>query len=217
MDKPKSLANISGKPFLEYQIAFLRKYKITDIVVCIGYKGQQIEDYFLDGRSYGVSIKYSKEKDLLGTGGAIKNARGLLKRKFLVLNGDTLFLTNLHSFINFHNEQSSKATVALTTSQDQSRYGTVVLNDNKRIIDFREKSPSSSNLINAGIYLFDSTCFPWNSLPDVFSLEKDFLPRLILQANVYGFVDDSYFIDIGTVDGYRKLENDIQAGSIKVF
>ncbi|MGH9910375.1 MAG: sugar phosphate nucleotidyltransferase, partial [Nitrososphaerales archaeon] len=127
-DRPKPLALINGRPFLEYQIAFLKKYNIRDIVLCIGYQGEKIEEYFSDGIRHGVSIRYSREKELLGTGGAIKNARNLLEKRFFVLNGDTLFLIDLYKMLNFHLQNSADVTIALTKTPDQTRYGSVTIN-----------------------------------------------------------------------------------------
>lgn len=216
-DRPKSLAVINGKPFLEYQIEFLKKYEITDIVICIGYLGKEVERQFLDGKKYGVSITYSREQDLLGTGGALKNARTLLDNRFFVLNGDTIFLTNLLDLENFHKQNSADVTMALTRVEDQSRYGSVTLERKgtnqygSKVLAFSEKSSASGPLINAGIYLIEKGLFSWDTLPRIFSLENDFLPRIVESSRFYGFLDiDAYFVDMGTAEGYRKLEEDIK-------
>jgi D-glycero-alpha-D-manno-heptose 1-phosphate guanylyltransferase len=217
MDRPKSLAVINGKPFLEYQIEFLKKYEITDIVICIGYLGKKVERQFLDGKKYGVSVTYSRERNQLGTGGALKNARALLDNRFFVLNGDTIFLTNLFDLEDFHKQNSADVTMALTRVEDQTRYGSVTLEDDSknqhgcRIRNFSEKSSVPGVLINAGIYLMEKNLFSWTNLPRIFSLENDFLPRIVQSSRFYGFVDvGAYFVDMGTAEGYRKLEEDIK-------
>ena len=216
-DRPKSLAEINGKAFLEYQIEFLKQFLITDIVICVGYLGEKVERHFSDGNKFGISIRYSREQDLLGTGGALKNASSMLDNRFFVLNGDTLFHTNLQEMENFHEQNCADVTMALTRVSDLSRYGSVTLEQNytnrhgSRIINFSEKSSSSGMFINAGIYIMEKNSCSWHELPAIFSLENDILPRIVRRARVYGFVDaNAYFIDIGTVQGYRKLEEDIK-------
>jgi D-glycero-alpha-D-manno-heptose 1-phosphate guanylyltransferase len=218
-DRPKPLAEICGKAFLEYQIEFLKKYHVKDIILCIGYLGEKIEEHFLEGSAYGVFITYSKERDLLGTGGALRNARDLLGERFFVLNGDTLFMINLFEMEKFHEQNLADATIALTKVKDQSRYGSVTLEKNtfnnrigSRIIGFSEKSCSSGSTVNAGIYLIEKKLFPWEDLPTTFSLESNFLPSIIQTSIVLGFVDEhAYFVDIGTIEGYRTLQEDMKS------
>jgi len=222
-DKPKALVEINGKPFLEYQLEFLNRYRVTDLIVCTGYLGEKVEKHFSDGKEYGVSIRYSRELDLLGTGGALKNASFMLDDRFFVLNGDTIFDTNLHSMKNFHEKSRADATLALTSVSDQSRYGSVTCEEKNpfckdpgnRITRFAEKASSSDQLISAGIYLLEKRLFSWHDLPNIFSLEKDFLPQVVLESQVHGFLDiNAYFVDIGTPEGYRKLSEDIKFGKI---
>jgi NDP-sugar pyrophosphorylase family protein len=216
-DRPKALAEINGKAFLEYQIEFLKRFLITDIVICTGFLGEKVEKHFSDGNKFGVSIRYSRERDLLGTGGALKNARSMLDNRFFVLNGDTLFQTDLSEMEHFHEQNYADITMALTRVSDRSRYGSVTLEDNynnrhgSRITNFSEKSSSSGSFINSGIYLMEKSSCSWHELPDIFSLENNILPQVVLRSRVYGFLDvNAYFIDIGTVQGYRKLERDIK-------
>lgn len=86
---PKSMVKVAGKPFLEHQINLFKKNKIFDIVLCTGFLSEQIEKYFGDGNKFGVKIEYSREKEELGTGGALKNATNLLKEEFFIIYGDS--------------------------------------------------------------------------------------------------------------------------------
>lgn len=222
-DKPKALVEINGRPFLEYQLDFLKKYHVTDVIICTGYLGEKVEKHFADGKKFGLSIRYSRELSLLGTGGALKNASSMLDDRFLVLNGDTIFHTNLNDMQNFHKKNYADATIALTMVSDQSRYGSVtceggnpISNDTgNRITGFSEKFSNSGLLVSGGIYMMEKSLFPWQDLPNIFSLENDFLPRVVLRSRVHGFVDsNAYFVDIGTVEGYRKLSEDIKFGDV---
>ena len=95
-DIPKSLMEIHGKPFLEYQIELIKRYNFDELVLCIGHLGEQIKDYFGDGSKFGISIKYSKDNGL-GVIGAIKNAEPLLLDTFILMYGDSYLPS-----INFH-------------------------------------------------------------------------------------------------------------------
>lgn len=205
-DLPKPMALIEGKPFLEYQIGFLKNAGISDIILCTGYQGEKIQQYFLDGKKHGITIRYSHEKEPLGTGGPIKYVRDLLDCEFFVLNGDSLFMIDMNSMKSFHRENNADATLALVNVKNSSRFGTVQLDANFQIKEFSEKENSSEGYINGGIYLFKKSCFDWNNLPDKFSIEKEFFPCLVKNKKVFGFVSESYFIDIGTPEDYKKIK-----------
>jgi MurNAc alpha-1-phosphate uridylyltransferase len=92
-DKPKSLLKVAGKPFIFWQLDLIRNATIHDVVLCVGYLGDQIEKCVGDGKHYGLNIKYSYD-DHLGTGGAIKKALPLLGNEFMVIYGDSYLRCN---------------------------------------------------------------------------------------------------------------------------
>jgi len=91
---PKSMIEIKGKPFLEHQIALLKENGLTDVVLCVGYLADSIKSYFDTGKAFGVAIQYSEEEEPLGTGGALKKAKGMLEDEFFVLYGDSYLLVD---------------------------------------------------------------------------------------------------------------------------
>lgn len=203
---PKPLLLVGERPFLEYQILQLRRHNLTNIILCIGYLGQKIRQYFGDGDSWGVNINYSDEKEALGTGGAIKLAECLVKdHDFLVLNGDSYFNIDLGELIDFHKRQRALVTLALLKIRKPERYGLVEIDKNFSIVDFKEKGPApKSNLINGGIYVFDRGVFDF--IPKgKSSLEKDLFPGLI-GKRFYGRPHTAYFIDIGIPQAYREIQ-----------
>ena len=91
-DRPKPMALVEGKPFLEYVLQGLKKSGIDDIIFAVGYKGGMVEEYFGDGSRFGIRARYAYEEELLGTAGAIKNAgKYVTDEQFFVLNGDTFY------------------------------------------------------------------------------------------------------------------------------
>jgi len=215
-DRPKPMALIQGKPFLEYQIEWLKKNGVKNIIFSTGYMGEKIEEYFHSGEKHDVLITYVKEKDLLGTGGAIKNARDIFDEQFLALNGDSMFMVDIKSMVKFHNDNNADLTISLARVKEKSKFGNVKTNNKSQITEFVEKGDSPTGLINGGVYYFEKSKFDWQSLPDKFSIERDFFPQVIKNKRVFGFVSDSYFIDIGTEEDYEKFGKDLSDGMVKL-
>ena len=205
-DVPKPMAPVGGKPFLEYQIELLKKFNIRKIVLSVGFKADAISEYFKDGSRLSVQIEYSKENVPLGTGGAVKKALPLLGNHFLVLNGDSIILTDLTAFINFHKNKNSGQSILLTKVYNSSRYGNVVIDKNNQIVKFSEKDVKSNNgFINAGVYLIEKNSIDWKNMMNSFSVEKDLFPSLVEKGKLYGFPVDGFFIDIGMPEDYDKV------------
>ena len=207
-DYPKPMVSIGGRPFLEYLILQLKKYNLTEIVLCIGYLGEKIKEYFQDGAKWEVKIEYSEEKKPLGTGGAIKLARNFIKgENFLVLNGDSYLDINFDELIKFHKLQEVLAILALVEVNKMDRYGAVEIDKDYRITNFREKEAiSRSNLINGGVYIFHKGIF--NFIPEGrVSLEKDIFPKLIGKG-FHGKPHRTYFIDIGVPEDYNRIQKE---------
>jgi len=211
-DRQKTMADISGKPFLYYTISNLKKQGIKDIILCTGHMAEGIKDYFKDGKDFGVTIQYSHEDKPLGTAGAIKNAENLIKEDFIVLNGDAFFDINFDEFINFSKKKKSTV-IALKRVEDTSRYGVVNFDEDLRIINFTEKPGSEgkkSGFINGGIYLLKKETLKEIPKDKKVSIEREIFPRLIKNKKVFAFTSDNYFIDIGLPETYQEFISHIK-------
>ena len=209
-DIPKSMAPINGKPFLDYQLQFIKAAGFKRVIISTGYLGEQIREYF--GNSYReLEIQYSHETEPLGTGGAIKKAFSLVQTPHaLVLNGDTMFRIDPDLFFQRHIEKLADVSIALRMVDNASRYGQVKCNSDNQIIAFSEKSAKAEpGIINGGIYLISSRYFRACLLPDKFSFEKDFLEQQINASAIYGQVFNDYFLDIGIPEDYQRAQNEI--------
>lgn len=206
-DIPKPMAPVGKKPFLEYLILQLKRHKLTDIVICLGFKGDKIKEYFKDGKRWGVKISYSIEYEPLGTGGAIKFAEKLINdENFIVMNGDSFLEIDLNMMINFHLDVGSYITIALVEVEDPARYGIVEINGRNKIKNFDEKSSSLKlKLVNAGVYIFNRKILHYFPNGKV-SLEEEIFPKLIGKG-IYGFPVKGFFIDIGTPESYKSIRN----------
>lgn len=215
-DIPKPMADINGRPFLEYLLEYLEQYLFNRVILAVGYRKEMIMSYFGDNFK-GMSISYSVEDEPLGTGGAIKKAMELAKTPLVfVFNGDTMFRVDIRKMTDFHRARESKFTLALREVMDCTRYGSVELEWDRSIIRFREKGDfegfDTKGFINGGIYLINKTWFEGLKLPDKFSFEKDFLEPTVQSSKVYGMVCRQYFIDIGIPDDYERAKFEFAEG-----
>lgn len=209
---PKAAIPVQGKPFLEIQLELLVHQGFDDFTLCLGYRAEQIMSHFGNGTPWGVAITYSIETSPLGTAGALKYAGPLFRDTALVLNGDTYLDIDYRSLVAYHCEQLKFnhhiGTLALLEAQDSTRYGEVVLDEDHRITEFREKSPTNRGaaLINAGAYVFEPRLLDY--IPDerATSLERETFHDLLALENLRGFTVQGPFVDIGTPEGYQALE-----------
>jgi len=203
-DIPKPMADVGNKPFLTYILDYLNSYNIKHVVLSVGYKWETIKDFF--GNHYKeIYIEYAVEKELLGTGGGVKNAfRFIDNKESFILNGDTFFDIDLYRFYELHNSKSSKFSIALKKMEKADRYGSIVIDNNNRIVSFKEKGMSSNVLINGGIYVINKDFYIKLKKEAKFSLEKDVLETCYKDYQFYGFPFESFFIDIGVLEDYEK-------------
>ncbi|EPW9115616.1 D-glycero-D-manno-heptose 1-phosphate guanosyltransferase [Campylobacter coli] len=206
-DIPKPMAPINGKPFLTFVLEYLKKQGITEVILSASYKYELIQEYFKD-EFHGMKIRYNIEKELLGTGGAIKDALKFIQNQAYVLNGDTIFDIDLKKLV----LNDGKICIALKQMQNFDRYGTVNVDKQGIVTSFEEKVFKKQGLINGGIYLLKKDVFDEFDLEKKFSFE-DFLQtkHKILKIQTQNF--DDYFIDIGIPEDYMRFNNDFFTSS----
>lgn len=201
-DLPKPMAPINGKPFLAFVLEYLKKQGITEIILSVSYKYELIQEYFKD-EFHGMKIHYNIEKELLGTGGAIKDALKFVKNEVYVVNGDTFFDIDLKKPV----LNSSKICIALKQMQNFDRYGTVNVDEQGIVTSFEEKVFKKQGLINGGVYLLKKDIFNNFSLERKFSFEE-FLQENYKTLKIQTQIFDDYFIDIGVPKDYKEFIND---------
>ena len=239
-DRPKPMADICGKPFLQYLLEMLRDKGITEVIFALGYMGEMIEEYFRDGSAFGLKIAYSYEKNPLGTGGAIRNALPKIwEEEVLVLNADTYFPMDYQGLYRFHQENDGDFSLATRAVPDISRYGAVRRDPVGRILAWNEKlgdggqqlgegskqliegnaqqaasaSPKSlSGEINGGIYVMKKSLIA--EIPEgKQSLEQDCIPKWLSEGKrIFGLPFHGYFMDIGIPEDYRQFISDVEQG-----
>ena len=190
---PKSLVPIKNIPIIEWQIKYLKKFGISEVIICSGYKTEMIEDY-LKNRKLGIKITFSIENKPLGTGGAIKKAGNKIKEKsFLVINGDIITNIDLKELLKKEN--------SIASIQLKSKFG-ILQTDQDKIIKFDEKKEIPDIWMNAGIYYLNKEII--KDLPNIGDIEKTVFPNFAKKEKLFTikFKNIKWF----SIDSFKDLE-----------
>jgi NDP-sugar pyrophosphorylase family protein len=190
---PKPLIPIKNIPIIEWQIKYLKKFGISEIIVCSGYKTKMIENY-LNNKKLGIKITFSIEDKPLGTGGAIKKAGKKIKDKsFLVINGDIITNIDLKKMME---KENSIASIQLKT-----KFG-ILQTDGNKIIKFDEKKEIKNIWMNAGIYNLKKETI--KKLPTVGDIEKTLFPDYAKKEKLstIKFTNSEWY----SVDSFKDME-----------
>ena len=208
---PKPMLYFNGKPILQHQIERLRAYGITNIIICTYHLSKIIEDYFKNGREFGVNITYSREEFPLGTSGALLNAKDVIgSNSFILLYGDLLIEIDFSKFIGFHIEKNGIGTLVLHQSSHPYDSDILEVDKSQKIVKFLgkpKKGQKFTNLANAGVYCFKPTIFKY--LPQGKSmLDKEIIPKIISSGeSLYAYLTDEKVMDLGTRDRYQSAKS----------
>ncbi|MBC7333096.1 MAG: NDP-sugar synthase [Actinobacteria bacterium] len=211
---PKPMLPLVNRPFIYNFILWLKSHGLVDIILSTCYLPDVFIDYLGDGSSLGVSLTYVTETTPLGTCGAVKNVeRYIGSDSFMVFNGDVLTSLNLTELIEYHKAKKADITIALTPVEDPTSYGLVPIDEDGRVIEFLEKpSPEEivTNLINAGTYVIESRIMKLVPSGKPYSFERELFPEALRRGyRVYGFVSNSYWLDVGTPEKYLAAHYDV--------
>ncbi len=206
VDRPKSMALISGTPFLQLLLDKLRSQGVDDVILGTGYMAEKIERYFGCRNKVAMRIHYSREHDPLGTGGALKLAEQLISDPVLVLNGDSYVEWDLVPMLDLFTAKDADLVIVVQGVADVTRYGSVTVGQDGRVAQFVEKGAAAGpGLINAGVYLLRKQIVRDLPAGRAISLEREIFPRL-LKRRVYGLISTGLFIDIGIPDDFKRAQ-----------
>ena len=214
---PKPMIPVCGKPILEHQIARLKENGITDIILMVGYLGEVIKEYFLDGKQLGVTVSYIEEKEPLGTAGAMYLLKGRVKDDFLLLNGDIIFDIDINRFYKFHKDKGGVATLFTHPNNHPYDSAVIVYDDEMRIKKWYHKEEPQKdvgNCVNAGIHLFRTEIFRYFAELKKTDLDRDILRPLIAKERIYAYKSSEYVKDMGTPERFYEVSRDIRAGRV---
>lgn len=229
--RPKPLIPVANRPFLEYQVAHLRKHGIDDIVFATNYMSEQIEAHFGDGMRFGVRMRYALEDQPLGTGGAIRNAADLFPGETVVVfNGDVLTDFDIGAVLTFHMKKRAAATIFLSEVPSPHPFGVLRLDEDGQVREWSEPSeetkqalaldqdivPTGKDLINAGFYVLSPSCVARIPQGVRSSIERDIYPRLIAErAGVYGIAPGGFWMDVGRAEQLLAATQAILMGQVR--
>ena len=216
LDTPKPIVPILDRPFLHYQIELLRQVpEVDEIILSLNYGPERIEAVMGSGDAR-LPIRYVVEPRPMGTGGAVKFAEPHLDGTTIVLNGDVLTGTDLRAVVEHHRRRAACATIVLAPVDDPTRYGLVETDREGNVLRFVEKPDPAQitcNTINAGVYVLESDTLDRIPADTKYSIERRYFPSLVEGGETFAaWVENGYWLDIGTPAAYRRAHRDILDG-----
>lgn len=203
---PKPMLHVGGKPILETIIERFSSYGFVNIVMCIGYKSDVIQNYFGDGSDYGVNIEYILEDKRMGTAGALSLLKEKPNEPFFVMNGDLLTNINFEHLCDYHIANKSKGTMCVREYDFQVPFGVVNL-EGHNITSIEEK-PVHNFFVSAGIYMLDPSCIDMIPKNEFYDMPTLFEKMIKQNDNAISFPLREYWLDIGRLEEYEKANNE---------
>jgi D-glycero-alpha-D-manno-heptose 1-phosphate guanylyltransferase len=210
---PKPMAEVAGKPFLEWIIRYLNQQNIEQFILSTGYLGEIIANYFATNPVKNTTIKCYRETKALGTGGGFLHAVKQSQQSpsaWLITNGDSLIFSDLAPLFNYLEHETAEGAILGLYLEDASRYGSLTYDSDYNLISFAEKK-SGAGVINAGVYLFKNTLI--NQFPSGknLSFEHDVFPQLLEQnCQIKVHITQAPFLDIGTPESLAQADSFIR-------
>lgn len=212
-DRPKPMVYVANRPIMEHIVNLLKRHNIDDIAVTLQYMPNNIKEYFSNGESLGVDLRYYTEDTPLGTAGSVKNVGDFLDETFVVISGDVLTDIDITEALKFHKEKKAVVTIVLKSVPIPLEYGVVITDDDGRIKKFLEKpnwGEVFSDTVNTGIYILDPKILSYIDSNKFCDFGKDIFPMLLQQdVPLYGYITNKYWCDVGDVISYRHAHKDI--------
>jgi len=217
---PKPMVPLMNKPMMEHIVALLRTHGITDLIGSLFYQPEIITGYFGDGRSFGVTMSYTRAEADYGTAGSVRNATHGMRERILVISGDVLTDFDLTAALRFHEQRKAKATIVLSHAKNPLQFGVVITAPDGKITRFLEK-PSwgevFSDTINTGIYILEPEVLDLIPYREDYDFSKNLFPLLLRQdTGLYGYIADGYWRDIGNLNEYQDAHFDALNGAVKL-
>ncbi len=211
----KPMLPTAGVPFLAHLLSRIRAAGLNHVVLGTSYRAETFQEYFGDGSRFGIEIDYVVEETPLGTGGAIRNVADRLRGSTaMIFNGDILSGVDLGALWRTHREAAADVTLHLVRVPDPRRFGSVPTDLFGRVTAFVEKSDDPpTDQINAGCYVFERSVLEAIPAGRVVSVERETFPGLLAAgAHLHGYVDASYWLDLGTPAAFVRGSADLVQG-----
>ncbi len=231
-EMPKPMVPVLNRPVMEHIVRLLARHGFSEAIANLHWFPELIEGRFGDGSDFGIELSYSREQQLLGTSGGVRNAADFLGDSFLVISGDALTDIDLAAMRAFHESHDGIATLATKRVDDTSQFGVAITGADGRIQGFQEKpepAEALSDLANCGIYMFRSEVFDFFPAPSTSKAAgsddppgfadwaMDVFPALLGgDVPFYSHEIDAYWNDIGNLEQLRQGNLDALGGAVAV-
>ena len=215
LSTPKPMLPMAGVPFLSHLLSRLKSAGIQHVVLGTSYRAEVFEAYFGDGSEFGMELEYVFEQQPLDTAGAIRNVADRLRAdNVVVCNGDILSGTDIGALVDSHRNSRAEVTLQLQRVAEPGRFGCVPTDADGRVLQFLEKTPDPpTDQVNAGCYVFTRERVAEIPADRPVSVERETFPELLAAgAHLHGFVDGSYWLDVGTPESYVRGSADVVRG-----
>ena len=204
---PKPMLPLGEKPILEHLIEWIRKNGVKEIVLCVSYLRKKIEDYFGDGKKFGVNIEYAISNKPLATAGQLKTAEKFIDGTFVCLYGDSIYNFSLRNMIAQHTKNKSIVTMSLYDYKFNLKYGVIDTTNIGRVTSWNEK-PELSAKINMGCYIMESEVLQLIPKNKPYGMDDTIRKILAKKKKVTSVVSKKGFIDIGDKATYEKAKEE---------
>lgn len=202
---PKAMVPVAGRPFLEYQIDFLKKNGVTDLVLCVGYLSEKIEQYFGNGDEFGVTIQYVHDGDrLLGTAGALKRAESLLQGNFFVMYGDSYVFLNFKDVYSTFINSNIPAIMVIFKNDNNYDMSNVAVEKGKVIRYDKKNVIGDLVYIDYGVFVFSKSILDLIPRDQEYQLET-VIHYLIQKKDLGVYEATKRFYEIGSHKGLEDF------------
>ena len=214
---PKQMLPVVERPMIAHVVEWLARHGVDRAVLSLGYRADAFVEAFPDDTLAGVALEYVVEPEPLDTAGAVGFAaeKAGVSDTFLVLNGDVLTELDASGLVEFHRSRPADASIALTPVPDPSNFGVVPTDEAGRVTAFIEKPPEGkapTNLINAGVYVLETSVLERIPPGRRVSIERETFPALVAAGGLYALASDAYWLDTGRPHQYLQAQLDILEG-----
>ncbi len=211
---PKPMLPLGKKPILEHLINWNKKNGVKSIVLCVSYRKEKIQDYFKDGKKFGVNIEYAVSKKPLATAGQLKTAEEFIDDTFVCVYGDSIFDFSLRNMIKQHKAKKAFATMSLYEYKTNLQYGVIHTSKGGKVTSWEEKPEIKAN-INMGCYVMEPGILKYIPKNKPYGMDDVIKKAMKNKKLVSSFITKKGFLDIGNKESYKKANEEFAKKSKK--
>lgn len=213
MSIPKPMVPVANRPMMEHVVELLKRHGVNDVIALLYFQPEHITEFFGEGTSHDISMRYVLAEADFGTAGSVKNAESFFTDRCIIISGDVLTDIDIEKAVAYHEERKAMATIVLTRVEQPLQYGIVMTDAEGRINRFLEK-PSwgevFSDTINTGIYILEPEVLDLIPPKTEFDFSKDLFPLMLKkELPLFGYVAEGYWRDIGNLHEYQQAHDDV--------